>query len=362
MTRRRQKWSRWCWLMLAETLVLLGCAASFIVGVDPYQIYHQVSTGHPILDVRLQRFYVPGLARTGSYEIALVGTSMLQNISNSTVQRLCGGRAINLCMAGASIHEEASVLRLALEHKGTRTVIATLDYNSLSGGSLGKVVGTHEAFPEYLYSDSVFDQFPYFLSWDSIAAAVHVLKGIPDEGETVNTDWPWRFPDSMKFEARSAVAGVDPANINGKYRMTNLSLNAMKAAFADSIFPVLKINPNVRVHFVFPPYSILAWHDFEQRGQIPVYFAFKKWLIEQTRVFPQFDIVDFQDRGDIITNISLYADIYHSAEPIDEQIVDAACHGQAILNESNFDARTKALRRLVETTDPVRIVAAAAGN
>src|SRR5580704_13138631 len=123
MTNTRHKWSRWCWLALVEMLVLLTCAAAFTIGVDPYQIYHPVSTGHPILDVRLQRFYVPGLARTSTYETALLGTSMLQNISNSAVRRLCGGEAVNLCIAGASIHEEAEVLKLALQHKGTRTVL-----------------------------------------------------------------------------------------------------------------------------------------------------------------------------------------------------------------------------------------------
>jgi hypothetical protein len=162
----------------------------------------------------------------------------------------------------------------------------------------------------------------------------------------------------MKFAASSAVAGIDPAHINARYQMTNLGLEAMEKAFADSIFPVLKKNSQVKVHFVFPPYSILAWHDFAQRGQLPVYFAFKKWLIAQRG----FDVIDFQDRADIITNLSLYADIYHSAEPIDEQMVAAACHGQAVLNETNFEARTSGLRHLVETTDPAQLVKSANGE
>jgi hypothetical protein len=69
--------------------------------------------------------------------------------------------------------------------------------------------------------------------------------------------------------------------------------------------------------------------------------------------------VDFQDRADIITNMSLYADIYHSNEHIDEEMLDAACHGREVLTADNFDARTQSLLRLVETTDPAQIVAAA---
>jgi hypothetical protein len=181
-----------------------------------------------------------------------------------------------------------------------------------------------------------------------------VLHGVPDEGETTNTDWPWRFPATMRFDSRSAVKGIDPADINKNYKMTNLKLAAMEKVFADNIFPVVAGSKGVRIHFVFPPYSILVWHDFAQRGQIPVYFAFKKWLIEQTRRYPQFDVVDFQDRADIITNMSLYADIYHSNEQIDEEMVDAACHGGGVLNDANFDARTESLLQLVQATDAAR--------
>jgi hypothetical protein len=355
-------WARWVWLFLAETIVLLGCAAAFTASVDPYQIYHPVSTGRPILDIRLQRFYVAGLARSSRYETALLGTSMLENIPNSAVRRFCGGPAVNLCVSAASIHEEAAVLKLALEHAGTKTVIATLDFNSLSGGVTGQVVGVHEIFPQYLYSDNIFDQLPYLLSWDSIRTAIHVLGGIPDEGETMNSDWPWKFPATMKFDAGSAVKGIDPANINKKYGMTNLNIASMENVFADNIFPAIAGSKGVKIHFVFPPYSILAWHDFAQRAQIPVYFAFKKWLIEQERQYPQLDVVDFQDRADIITNMSLYADIYHSNEHIDEEMVEAACHGGEVLTEDNFNARTQGLLRLVETTDAAQIVAAAKAN
>jgi hypothetical protein len=359
MRENSQKWKRWLWVFLAETVVLLGCAAAFTASVDPYQIYHPVSTGRPILDIRLQRFYVAGLARSGDYETALIGTSMLENIPNSAVKRVCGGPAVNLCVSAASIHEEAEVLKLALKHPGTKTVVATLDFNSLSGGVTGQVVGVHEVFPEYLYSDNVLEQLPYLLSWDSIRTAIHVLRGVADEGETMNMNWPWKFPATMKFDAKSAVNGIDPADINRKYGMTNLKLAAMEKVFADNIFPVIAGSKGIRIHFVFPPYSILAWHDFAQRGQIPVYFAFKKWLIDQTRQYPQFDVVDFQDRADIITNMSLYADIYHSNEHIDEEMVDAACHGGDVLTDANFDSRTERLLRLVETTDPAKIIDAA---
>jgi hypothetical protein len=362
MTRprnRRLQWKRWCIVFLAETLVLLSGTAAFTLSVDPYQIYHPVSNGHPILDLRLQRFYVPGLARTSQYEIALLGTSMLQNIPNSSVRRICGARAVNLCMSGASIHEEAAALALALRHEGIKTVIATLDFNSMSGGALGQVVGVHDVFPEYLYGGSFAGRIPYLLSWDTVRAAIHVLNGEPDPEETTNTDWPWKFPPSMRFTARSAVEGIDPASINRKFGMIQLKTEDMERAFAAAIFPVLGTNKDVKIHFVFPPYSILVWHDYAQRGQIPVFFAFKKWLIEQLRNYTNVDLVDFQDRADIITDMSLYADIYHSNESTDEKMVEAACRGGERLDESNFGTRTEHLLRLVESTDPAQIVNAA---
>jgi hypothetical protein len=144
--------------------------------------------------------------------------------------------------------------------------------------------------------------------------------------------------------------------------MTNLNLESMKAAFAANMFPLLDGNKTVRVHFVFPPYSILVWHDYAQRGQIPTYFAFKQWLVEQSERIGNFDLVDYQDRADIITNMSLYADVYHFNERITEQLVRSACTGDAKLTRDNFAARTQTLLRLVQSTDPAEIVREARGN
>jgi hypothetical protein len=357
-----RKWARWCWYFLAGSLLLLGSAAGFTLLVDPYQIYHPILGGHPRFNSSLQRFFVPGLARTARYEIAIAGTSMLQNIPNSAVQRLCGGRAVNLCLAGASIHEEALTLRLALQHQGTKTVILTMDYNSLAGGGEDPVPGVQLAFPAYLYDNSIFNKFPYFLSLDSVLTSYHFLYEPVMPGETLDADWPWMFPESMKFQASHAVAGIDPADINRKFGMRNLGLEFMKTAFAVNMYPILAKNTGVKIHFVFPPYSILVWHDFAQRGQLPVYLAFKKWLVEEAERLGTFDIVEYQDRADIIADLSLYADIYHYKEEITEQVVRSACRGDAVLTSGNFETRMNGLRRLVASTDPAEIVKRALAN
>jgi hypothetical protein len=358
----RRKWRLWIYCFLATSAILMGSVIAFVLIVDPYQMYHKVLGGRPRFDFRIQRFLVPGMARTSDYEIAVLGTSMLQNIPNSAVERICGQKAVNLCLAGASIHEEALEMELALKHKGTKSVIATLDYNSLSGGSLNQVIGQNFAFPAYLYDDSILDKFPYYLSWDSIVASYHAIWGKATADENENADWPWKFPASARFDAGYAVRDIDPSDINKKLGMTNLKLAAMEKAFADNMFPIFLKYRNARIHFVFPPYSILVWHDYAQRGQIETYFAFRKWLVDQSGRFGNFDIVDFQDRADIITNLSLYTDIYHSNESVDEEMVRSACEGKALLNRENIGPREAGLLELVKTTDPAAIVKKARGN
>jgi hypothetical protein len=166
----------------------------------------------------------------------------------------------------------------------------------------------------------------------------------------------------MTFDAADAVRDIDPANINKKYGMMNLKLADMEKAFADNIFPLLEKDRNVRIHFVFPPYSILVWHDYAQRDQVRTYFAFKKWLVTQSERFGNFDVVDFQDRADIITNLSLYADIYHSAESIDEQMVQSACAGKGLLDRGNIEMRQAGLLQLIRVTDPAALVEKARGQ
>lgn len=340
----------------------MGCAAGFTLWIDPYQVYHPVRGGHPRFNRYLQRYFVPGLARHGDYQIALAGTSMLENIANSSVERLCGAPAVNLCMNGASIHEETLALRLVLQHPGTTTAILTMDYNSLSGGATDPVVGSNNVFPAYLYDDSILDKFPYLLSFDSLWTAYRLRYRPALPEETLNADFPWKFPDTAVFSASTAVKGIDPANINRSFGLPNLKLELLQSAFAANMFPLLANNKSVRIHFVFPPYSILVWHDFAQRSQIATYFAFKKWLIEQSERFGNFDVVDYQDRAGIITNLSLYADIYHYNEEILERVVRSACVGDARLTRDNFDARTESLLHLVNSTNPADIVRQALGD
>ncbi len=253
-------------------------------------------------------------------------------------------------------------MALALKHKATKTVIATLDFNSLSGGSVNQVIGVHAPFPEYLYDNGILDKLNYLLSWDSIQAGYRVVAQKAGPGETENADWPWKFPATMNFEAGNAVHDIDAADINRNFHMTNLRLDDMEKSFADSVFPVIQQYPNVRIHFVFPPYSILVWHDYAQRGQVQTYFAFKKWLVRQGRRLGNFDVVDLQDRADIITNMSLYADIYHSNESIDEEMVGAVCQGKQILDSGNVEERDRQLLGLIKTTNPAEIVRKALGK
>jgi len=354
--RGHREWARWCWCLVLVSLLLMGSAAGLILWVDPYQIYHPIRGAPPRFNQYLQRFFVPGLARTAQYEIAIGGSSMLQNIANSTVQRLCGAPAVNLCMAGASIHEEAEALRLVLRHPGTKIAIFALDYNSFSGGPAGPVIGQDTVFPAYLYDDSIFDKLPYLLSFESLRTSYRFRHSPLEPGETLNADFPWKFSDNAEFNAARAVSGIDPTAINRKYGMTNLTLELMKSGFAQNIFPLLSQTNGVKVHFLFPPYSILVWHDYAQRHQIQTYFDFKRWLVEQSARLGTFDVIDYQDRADIITNLSLYGDIYHYNAQITEQLIQGACVGEAVLTPENFDARTKSLLHLVKSTDPVEIV------
>lgn len=366
MKESRKNWlSSICWFA-AASLLLLGGVAGFVVSVDPYQIYHPSLGGPPRFNRNMQRFSVPGLARRGNYEIAVLGTSFLQNIPNSSVRRLCGGPAVNLCLAGASIHEEAAVLALVLKQAKVKTLILTLDYNSLAGGAEKAVPGVEAVFPAYLYDDSVLNKLPYVLSFDSVLTSYRHLHAPLAPEETTNSDWPWKFPESMEFSARHVVKDIDPSDINKNFRTSTMDLESMKAAFAANMFPLLGQGRDrlagVKIHFVFPPYSILVWHDYAQRNQIPTYLAFKKWVVEQADRLGTFDVVDYQDRADIITNLSLYADIYHFSEGVTEQVVQSSCSGDSRLTRDNVEARTQAITRLVQSTNPFEIVKHAAGE
>lgn len=346
--------------LLAAAALLAG-AGLFNHAVDPYQQY-RVPTGHaPRFYAAFQRFENPGLARHYAFERAIIGSSMTENLAGSEVEAaLGGGRTMNLSLSAMTAWDARKLLEVALARGTLRQVLYNLDYNAFSGAV--ERTGFAEPLPLYLYDGALWNDYPYLLSAATLRKSAEIVAGARVNRFSTDPDRPWAWAGTATFSARRAVEGVDPADINRRFRQPPRTLAGMRASFEANVLALVKAHPQVEFVFVYPPYSALVWTDFRQRGQLETTLAFKRELFAALGDLPNVRIFDFQAERAIVEDLDLYADIYHYSPEVDRRILAALATGSHRVTRENLEAGIAKLRRLAEETDPARLIAAARGG
>jgi hypothetical protein len=342
--------ARWLGAVLAAVLACLVAAAAFVVWVDPFQQYHLASRFAPRFYFLHHRYINPGLARNQSYDTVVSGSSIMENTRNDFVASACGGSAVNLSMPAMSASEQRLMIETAFSYRRLKRVIAVLDFNEFAGGVDDRqdVAGP---LPRYLYDRNPFNDLPYLLSADVLAKAWRIVVGDTSERFTSDPNAAWYWGNVVRFGRDQVLRGLDLKNLNARYKQPQRSLPGMRASFDHNLLPILKAHPQTEFDLVWPPYSILVWLDFAQRGQLDVTFAFKRYVAEVAAGLPNVRVVDLQGERAITHDLDRYDDIYHFDPGVNEWLIDATCHGRDRVDPGNVGAYERALRRQIADFD-----------
>ena len=352
------RWRAWCLSVLAATFAALAAVLAINVLVDPFQQYG-LATRHPPRFYKLHhRFINPGLAKNASYSTVLIGSSIMESTRNDAIAASCGGPAVNLSMPAISASEIRTLLgAVFLSHVPSRVVVV-LDFNALAGAPDARQEESGP-LPSYLYDASVFDDLPYLLSGIVLRKSVSILLRRNDEEFTTDANAPWYWADHVSFGRGEVLRGLDLRDLNARFRQPARTLEGMRASFERNILPVVRAHPRTRFDLVFPPYSMLVWVDFEQRGQLDVSFAFKRYMAQALASLPNATIVDLQGHDEITGDLDLYRDLYHFAPQVNAWIVARACAALDTEDASNVGRYERDLRaKLAAWKPPVEGAAA----
>ena len=105
-----------------------------------------------------------------------------------------------------------------------------------------------------------------------------------------------------------------------------------------------RAHPATRFDLVWPPYTMLVWLDFAQRGQLDVTLAFKRYVAVSTAGLANVHVVDLQVHDEITTDLDLYMDIYHFAPKVNRWLVERVCTTGDRVDAANVDAFEGRLR------------------
>jgi len=271
------------------------------------------------------------------------------------VDRAMGGRTINLAISAETAYDAGELLRVALATGKPKQVIMNLDYNGFSGAPDRS--GFAEPFPAYLYDDALWNDVPYLLGVESTRKSIETLLGLRISRFGTDPSRMWYWAEGYQFFAAKAVQGLDPRDLNARFRQPPRTLEGMQRSFEANLAPLIQDYPGTRFTFVYAPYSILVWLDFAQRGQLDVSLAFRDWLYERTKRYPNVEFFDFQAEPAIVEDLDHYTDMYHYSPRISKAMIAAIAEGRYRLTPALLAGNDAWLRKVATRTDPAQVVA-----
>ena len=297
--------------------LLLSILTLLTVGVinfllDPFQQYRKANFYKPIYDN--ERYLNPGLAKTYDYNQVIIGSSMTENFLLSDTKDILGfNNPIKFCMSGATAYEIKTLLDYAYQNRKIDTVVYGVDLFSFTGSTTRLFQG-EGSFPFYLYDNNRLNDYRYLVSFDTFKFFVDsFVLSKPEVMFDFNRMYQWQHKAS-----EDDFNGVDRISewnekygFNPDYTQSDYSLKAMKANIDINLIPLIQNHPETTFYFFYPPYSILAFKDMENKGWLSTVEQFKQHLFTQLAHYPNVKIYDFQVSKEVTCNLDNYKDLLH---------------------------------------------------
>jgi hypothetical protein len=345
-------------------IALCGLAAIGTLNwtVDPFQHYREATRYPPRFYNAQQRFVNPGLAMHADYSRIVIGSSLMENIDTNDVDNAFAshaksGRSINLSMSAMTAYDANQLLRLALSTSKPTHIIMNMDYNAYSGAPNRS--GFTSAFPTYLYDMTIINDGPYLFGLDSILKSTEILRGARTSRFSENPARAWSWADNTEFSAAKTVRGLDANNLNKNFKQPNRTLAEMQQNFNENILPLVHANPNVTFSFVYLPYSVLVWADFEQRRQVEVTLQFRDYVFAATQAYQNVEWFDFQADAALVNNLAHYTDMYHFSPAVSRDIIRSIARNENRLTAETLSKNNQWLRETAKSADVKAIIAQA---
>jgi hypothetical protein len=291
--------------------------------LDPLQQYRKAHFYKPIYDN--ERYLNPGLAKTYEYNQVIIGSSMTENFLLSDAKELLGfTRAIKFCMSGATAYEIKLMLDSAYQHRKIDSVIYGIDLFSFTGDTT-RLFNGEGSLPLYLYDNNRLNDYRYLLSFDTFTFFVDSFV-LPKPAVMFDFNRMYQWQHKVNEDDFNGTDRLDEWNekygFNPDYTKSDYSLKAMKANIDSNLIPLIQHHPETTFYLFYPPYSILAFKDMENKGWLNTVEQFKQYLFTQLAHYPNVKIYDFQVSKEVTCNLDNYKDLLHYHQRINTWMLE----------------------------------------
>ena len=293
--------------------------------VDPYQQY-RITNFYP-LPYEKERELDAGMAKNFQFDSVVLGTSMMQNFSLKHLQKeLDFTKPIKLTLAGSSIYEQSVILKTAIKHQKIKNVLIGIDFFSYYG-DIKRLKHGENNFPFYLYDDNFLNDYKYLSSFDTLKRSIKLLS--KEKSKTKNNplyNYYNMYEWHGKHEEKDTLNKIKDKWLNrdkfdNEAKHLEKKFIYLKNNFDYNLKPLLKENKNINFIIIFPPYSILAYKVYQQRGELEDFLKFKQYIIVNLSKFKNVEVYDFGYDNSISYNLHNYYDLYHYNKKISNWMI-----------------------------------------
>lgn len=340
-------------ILLLAAMITITASLAYIL--DP-NLYYRIPKYHTYFS---EGFTTAGLMKNYPADIAIIGSSMMQNTDMDLVRNEFGQEPVKYTRSGMNIDEIAMLIDKAtsLEKNSIDKFIVNIDMTTFNSESSSP----YDKFPEYLYDDSKLNDIKYLLGFETWTkfipfnliynTAVNIDHPITNKivhtfskTTDINLMGDWSYgtqfgEDIVKGKYINNLEAVSKQNVNGMYER-------MKNQFDNVFYPVLQNNQHKEFMLVLPPYSALMWYEAEQQGYAEELYDFKKYMVIRFSELDNVTIYDFQDYKEII-NLNNYKDTTHYIPEFNDMMIRSMAEFKNIVNRDNVDTKINNLKNIV---------------
>lgn len=322
-------------------LILFSILGLLVMGVvnfilDPFAQYRKAQLYKPVYDN--ERYLNSGLAKTYDYKQVIIGSSMTENFILSEAKEILGfDKPIKLCMSAATAYEMNVVLTHAYAHHKIDTVIYGLDLFSFTGNTT-RLFGGEGSLPFYLYDDNLLNDYRYLFNFDTFKFSLDSLV-VPKEAVMFdyNRMYQWQHKASEDdFNRADRISEwKEKYGFNPDYKKEQYALEAMKKNIDVNLIPLIQNHPNTIFYIFYPPYSILAFKDMQNKKWLKTVERFKRHVFITLAHYPNVKLYDFQASKEVTCNLDNYKDLLHYHQRINTWMLQEMKSGKYLIKDNS---------------------------
>ena len=299
------------------------CVSAYIL--DPQNVYRWNTKG--------VRYYSPvystvAAAKNYDYNYAIIGSSMVQNMSAERFEKELGCKPLKLTIGAMTPSETLWLYKFANAQDKADNYLINIDLHRFAAAT--NVEPDSGRFPEHMYSDKGLIQFKYLLGFETwlrfiplnILLSVNSVLALPlpeafnrtiDEATDINKMCQWDNTNPIGIEEmyRSYLSDSIAFNEGNEIEFTD-SYAKNTQNFLDAL--LAELDEDETLTLLLPPYSSLYWAKNSDK-ETTILFELRELIARFANEHDNIKLLDFQAEK-YTADLDKYIDSNHFGEKI----------------------------------------------